>query len=172
MAWRAAWADEVNLCLEQKGLEERIDHRSFVDQGKAEQPTIHEGVVARVLGDKGIVSDRCELNRQIRRDNALLRQLKAEVQRLVEAVRNSITALSKASERLRANMIVFAYQVLHARRMQKQAKQEIHRIAPKLIKYNELVAQIRAKQKEKKALLVKKKDMSFFRRLNSSRSMP
>ena len=90
MAWRAAWADEVNLCLEQKGLEERIDHRSFVDQGKAEQPTIHEGVVARVLGDKGIVSDRCELNRQIRRDNALLRQLKAEVQRLVEAVQYSI----------------------------------------------------------------------------------
>ena len=90
MAWRAAWADEVNLCLEQKGLEECIDHRSFVDQGKAEQPTIHEGVVARVLGDKGIVSDRCELNRQIRRDNALLRQLKAEVQRLVEAVQYSI----------------------------------------------------------------------------------
>ena len=58
--WRAAWADEVNLCLEQKGLDERIDHRSFAEQGKDEQPTIHEGVAARVLEKKGIISDRCE----------------------------------------------------------------------------------------------------------------
>ena len=39
---------------------------------------------------KGIISDRCEMNRQIRRDNALLRQLKAEVQRLMEALKNTI----------------------------------------------------------------------------------
>ena len=37
LIWRAAWADEVNLCLEQKGLEKRIDHRSFADQGKDER---------------------------------------------------------------------------------------------------------------------------------------
>ena len=77
VAWRAAWADEVDLCLEQKGLDTRIDHRSFADQGKDEQPTVHEGVAARAMEKKGIVSDRCELNRQIKRDNALLRQLKA-----------------------------------------------------------------------------------------------
>ena len=99
----------MNLCLEQKGLEERIDHRSFADQGKDEQPTIHEGVAARAMEKKGIVSDRCELNRQIRRDNALLRQIKAEVQKLVKAVQNSIPALAQSMEKLRANMIVFAY---------------------------------------------------------------
>ena len=49
VAWRAAWADEVNLCLEQKGLDARIDHRSFADQGKDVQPTIHEGVAARAM---------------------------------------------------------------------------------------------------------------------------
>ena len=89
--WRAAWANEVNLFLEQKGLNERIDYRGFADQGKDEQPTIHEGVAARALEKKGIVSDRCELNRQIKRDNALLRQIKAEVQRLMEALKNIIT---------------------------------------------------------------------------------
>ena len=98
--WRAAWADEVNLFLEQKGLDERIDHRSLAAQGKDEQPTIHESVAARAMEKKGIVSDRCELNRQIRRDNALLRQLKAKVQRLIEALKNT---MAQALEPFRRN---------------------------------------------------------------------
>ena len=160
--WRAAWADEVNLFLEQKGLDERIDHRSFAEQGKDEQPTIHEGVAARVLEKKGIISDRCELNRQIKQDNALLRRVKAEIQSLMTIAQNTVLAIAQSMEHMRANMIVMAYQLLHARRMRKQIKLEISQIAPKLNKYNELVAQIKATQKEKKALLVKKRDVSLF----------
>ena len=163
VAWRAAWADEVNLCLEQKGLEERIDHRSLADQGKDEQPTIHEGVAARAMEKKGITSDRCELNRQIKRDNALLRQLKAEFQKLVKAVQDSIPALVQAMEKLRANMIVFAYQVLHARHVQNQAHSEIQTFAPLHKKYDELAAKIREKQKEKRALQTKKVDSPLYR---------
>ena len=80
--WRAAWADAVNRCLERSGHEERIDHRSHAERGLDEQPTIHEGVVARALEKKGIISDRCELNRQIKADNALLRELKSLVKKL------------------------------------------------------------------------------------------
>ena len=163
LVWRAAWADEVNLCLEQKGLEERIDHRSFADQGKDEQPTIHEGVAARAMEKKGIVSDRCELNWQIRRDNALLCQLKAEVQKLVKAVQDSIPALAQAMEKLRANMIVFAYQVLHAHHVQKRAQNEIDVFAPLHKKYDELIAKIKEKQKEKRALQVKQVDTPLYR---------
>ena len=57
-------------------MDERIDHRSHADRGLDEQPTIHEGVTARALEKHGIVSDRCELNWQIKADNALLRELK------------------------------------------------------------------------------------------------
>ena len=78
-AWRAVWADVSNRCLERAGHEERIDHRSHADRGLTEQPTIHEGVVARALEKKGIISDRCEINRQIKADNALLRELKKEL---------------------------------------------------------------------------------------------
>ena len=163
LIWRAAWTDEVNRCLEQKGLEERIDHRSFADQGKDEQPTIHEGVAARALEKKGIVSDRCELNRQIRQDNALLRQLKAEMQKLVKAVQNSIPALAQAMEKLRANMIVFPYQVLHARHVQNRAQSEIDVFAPLHKKYDELAAKIKEKQKEKRALQVKQVDTPLYR---------
>ena len=52
--WRAAWADAVNLCLERKGLDERIDHRSHAERGLDEQPAIHEGVTARALRKKDI----------------------------------------------------------------------------------------------------------------------
>lgn len=170
--WRAAWADEVNACLERAGLDERIDHRSFADQGRDEQPTIHEGVIARAMEKKGIVSDRCEINRQIKRDNALLRQLKAEFQKLLEAAKNTIPAIAKAMETLRANMIVMAYQVLYAGKLAKAARSEIKRVTPMHKKYDETVAKIEQKTQEKKALLAKKKDTSFFRpvehvRLNS-----
>ena len=48
-AWRAAWADVTNRCLEHAGREERIDHRSNAARGIDEIPTIHEGVTARAL---------------------------------------------------------------------------------------------------------------------------
>ena len=77
--WRAAWADVTNLYLERAGRAERIDHRSNAARGLDEQPTIHEGVTARALERKGIIADRCEINRQIKADNALLRELKKEL---------------------------------------------------------------------------------------------
>ena len=163
VAWRAAWADEVNLCLEQKGLEERIDHRSFVDQGKAEQPTIHEGLAARAMEKKGIVSDRCELNRQIKRDNALLRQLKAEFQKLMKAVQDSIPALAQAMEKLRANMIVFAYQVVHAKGFITKTRADMEDIVSGFAQYNTVIGQIKQKLEERKTLLAEKKALSPLR---------
>ena len=85
-AWRAAWADMSNRHLERAGREERIDHRSNAARGIDEIPTIHEGVTAQALERKGIISNRCELNRQIKADNALLRELKAEIKKLAALV--------------------------------------------------------------------------------------
>ena len=56
--------------------EERVDHRSHAKRGFDEQPTIHEGVVARSLEKKGIISDHCELNRQIKERRTLLEEKK------------------------------------------------------------------------------------------------
>ena len=72
----------TNRYLEHAGREERIDHRSNAARGLDEIPTIHEGVTAQALERKGIISDRCELNRQIKADNALLRELKAAARKL------------------------------------------------------------------------------------------
>lgn len=59
----------------------------------------------------GIVSDRCEINRQIKADNALLRELKAKVKKLAAAVKTSIPELANALESLRENMIVLMYRI-------------------------------------------------------------
>ena len=96
LKWREAWAETVNWHLEQSGHDERIDHRSFADQGKDEQPTIHEGAAARIVEKKGGVSERCEINRQIRADNKLLRELKALVKKLAESAREAVTALARS----------------------------------------------------------------------------
>ena len=89
-AWRAAWADVSNRYLERAGREERIDHRSNAARGLDEIPTIHEGVAAQALERKGIISDRCELNRQIKADNALLRELKAEIKKLAAMIARTV----------------------------------------------------------------------------------
>lgn len=113
VAWRTAWADVANLYLECAGREECIGHRSNAARGLDEQPTIHEGVTARALEQKGILSNRCELNRQIKADNTLLRKLKATVKKLAQTVKNTIPAIAEAMGRLRENMIIFRYHLRH-----------------------------------------------------------
>ena len=161
-AWRAAWADVSNLYLERAGREERIDHRSNAARGLDEIPTIHEGVTAQALERKGIISDRCEINRQIKADNALLRELKAAVRKLGQTVKNTIPAIAEAMEKLRANMIVFRYQLRHIGRGRQRMKDYIHAVQPKLVRYTELVQVIRSKSKERKSLLAEKKETPFY----------
>ena len=160
--WRKAWADVSNRHLERAGREERIDHRSNAARGLDELPTIHEGVTAQALERKGIVSDRCELNRQIKADNALLRELKTAVKNLGQAVKNTLPAIAEAMEKLRANMIVFRYQLRHIGRGRQRTKDYIHAVQPKLVRYTELVQEIRSKSKERKSLLAEKKEMPFY----------
>ena len=162
LVWRATWADVSNRYLERAGREERIDHRSNAARGLDEQPTIHEGVTAQALERKGVIADRCEINRQIRADNALLRELKAAARTLAQAVKNTLPSIAEAMEKLRANMIVFHYQLRHIGRGRQRMKDYIHAVQPKLVRYTELVQEIRSKSKERKSLLAEKKEMPFY----------
>ena len=160
--WRAAWADVSNRYLERAGQEERIDHRSNAARGIDEIPTIHEGVTAQALERKGIISDRCEINRQIKADNALLRELKAAVKKLGQAVKNTIPVIAEAMEKLLANMIVLHYQLRHIGLGKQRMKEYIHAVQPKLVRYTELVQEIQGKSKERKSLLAEKKETPFY----------
>jgi len=160
--WRKTWADVTNRYLEQYGHEERIDHRSHADRGLTEQPTIHEGVVARALEKKGIISDRCEINRQIKADNALLRELKATVKKLKQAVKNSVPAIAEAMEKLRGSMLIFSYQLRHIGVGKYNIGKRVKSVKPELERYTGLVQQIKAKSKERKNLLAEKKETPFY----------
>ena len=151
--WREAWAEYVNRFLEQAGLEERIDHRSFADQGRDEQPTIHEGVAARAMEKKGFVSDRCELNRQIKRDNALLKSLKTAITKLTDSLKRSIPAVADLLESIRARLLVLRYSATHARVHKERAEEYLKKARPVFANYSELISAMQAKAKERKALL-------------------
>ena len=159
-AWREAWADVSNRYLERAGREERIDHRSNAARGLDEQPTIHEGVTARALERKGMIADRCEINRQIRADNALLRELKAAVKKLGQAVKNTLPAIAEAMENLRKNLLLFCYQLGYLRKGKERLNTSLNTLRPALTQYNQLAKDIRDKAKERRSLLSEKKALS------------
>ena len=61
---------------------------------------------------QGIKADRCELNRQIRADNKLLRELKAQLAKLSKVVENTVGHIAETLERLRSSLIMLQYRLL------------------------------------------------------------
>ena len=161
-AWRAAWADVSNRCLERAGQEERIDHRSNAARGLDEIPTIHEGVAAQALERKGIISDRCEINRQIKADNALLRELKAEIKKLAALVARTVPAIAEGLEKLRSRVLIFCYQLSYIRSGKSHIQKSLAVWKPELERYTGLVQQLKEKSKERKALVAEKKELPIY----------
>ena len=162
-AWREAWADASNRYLERAGREERIDHRSNAARGLDEIPTIHEGVTVQALERKGIVSDRCEMNRQIRADNALLRELKAEIKKLAALVARTVPAIAEGLEKLRSRVLIFCYQLSHIRNGKSHIQKSLTVWKPEMERYAGLVQQIKKKSKERKSLVAEKKELPVYR---------
>ncbi len=157
VAWRKVWADTTNTHLERAGADARIDHRSHAERGLDEQPTIHEGVVARAMEKKGIIADRCVINRQIKADNALLGELKATVKKLMQAAKNTLPAMAEKMETLRQNMIIFRYQLLHIATGKSKMNKRLSVLRPELERYLRLVKQIKDKIKQRNLLLDERK---------------
>ena len=82
--WRQAWADLCNQKFAEKELDCRIDHRSFERQGVEQIPTQHEGPTVRAMEAKGIRTDKGDLNRWIRKTNAMLREAKQKIAALID----------------------------------------------------------------------------------------
>ena len=161
--WRKEWADVTNRYLERAGREERIVHRSNAARGLDEIPTIHEGVAAQALERKGIISDRCEINRQIKADSALLRELKAEVKKLAALVSRTVPAIAEGLEKLRSRVLIFCYQLRHIGVGKYNLGNRVKAVKPELERYAGLVQQIKEKSEERKKLLAEKKKTQFYR---------
>ena len=93
--WRQAWAEMCNAKFAEKGLDCRIDHRSFERQGVEQIPTQHEGPTVRAMEAKGIRTDKGDLNRFIRKTNALLREAKEKIAALIGWLKDVKAELAK-----------------------------------------------------------------------------
>ena len=161
LIWRKNWADINNLYLERKNIDERIDHRSHKERGIDEHPTIHEGVTARIIEQKGGTSERCEINRQIKADNKLLRELKESVKKLAQAVIDTLPKLADTLETIRKNIMIAAYHMLHSRYRKEAVGDKIKTTADNIQKYENTLSRLKAKVKDKKATAEQKKTTSF-----------
>lgn len=157
LLWREAWADTVNRHLERMGETARIDHRSHAARGLPELPTVHEGITARIMERKGHTADRCEMNRQIKADNAFLRELRRQMERITKAVLDTIPAIAKALEALRQKLLMLQYQVLHYRSAAWQAAEDLRDVKLDLTRFDTLTTEIKTKITEQRTLTNEKK---------------
>ena len=67
--WREAWAAHVNERMAKLGLEGRIDHRSYADQGIALEPQHKIGPAGMRRLDRGEDAERADDHRRIAREN-------------------------------------------------------------------------------------------------------
>lgn len=93
--WRQAWAELCNARFAEKGLDVRIDHHSFDRQGVEQIPTQHEGPTVRAMEAKGIRTDKGDLNRWIRKTNAMLREAKQKIAALIDWLKAVKAELSR-----------------------------------------------------------------------------
>ena len=149
-----------NRYLERAGCEERIDHRSNAARGLDEIPTIHEGAAAQALERKGIISDRCEINREIREQNKLIRAIRDEITKLKNTIMTSIPALAKALETAREGILLLRYSWLYNTGAAENLENNIRLIRPDYERFLTIRKLLREKSKQKKALTAELKALS------------
>lgn len=157
LTWRKSWEVIVNEEQERHGISDRVDCRSHAARGLTEQPTVHEGYHARKLESMGFIADRCELNRQIKADNQLLRELKKQVKKLVKAVKDSIPSIATALEGLRDHMVLLQYQLIVNSSQQDSLQSQKSLLSGILKEYQEVRDEIKAKNAERKSLITEQK---------------
>ncbi len=97
--WREGWAEAANHHLELAGEEARIDYRSLEEQGVDRQPTVHMGVAAMEMEQRGVETRRGNINRLVHAANqelsALVDQLKELGDRLGTRAKDSVAGLQE-----------------------------------------------------------------------------
>ena len=87
--WRAK--SKKKYILDENGIQDKVDHRSYQRQGIEQIPTIHLGVSATQMEKKGIATDRGNINREIKHQNMILK----EISRRIKALLNWIRGIGK-----------------------------------------------------------------------------
>lgn len=119
---RRAWAEMCNAKFEEKGLDCRIDHRSYERQGIEQVPTVHEGPHVRQMEARGIETDKGKLNRWIRSIRRTFTDIKAMITELKEALNGIKAEMSKFDAENIATLLNAYYDKRNARACSKKAR--------------------------------------------------
>ena len=79
---------DIDKYLEENSIQEKVDHRSYQRQGIEQIPTIHLGVSATQMEKKGIATDRGNINREIKHQNMILREISRRIKALMRWIRS------------------------------------------------------------------------------------
>ena len=90
--------------LDENGIQDKVDHRSYQRQGIKQIPTIHLGVSATQMEKKGIATDRGNINREIKHQNMILREISRRIKALLSWIRRIGKEEKTESENIKSNL--------------------------------------------------------------------
>ncbi len=101
--WRAKSKKEY--ILDENGIQDKVDHRSYQRQGIEQIPTIHLGVSATQMEKKGIATDRGNINREIKHQNMILREISRRIKALLSWIRGIGKEEKTESENIKSTLL-------------------------------------------------------------------
>ena len=123
---RETWADLANQALERAGYREKIDHRSYADQGNGLQATIHEGTKVTQLRRQGINTEISRFNDNVKQQNT--QQLHQEKQQKESVLQRGLNRVEQGFEQWQKNQEAKRLE-LERQQQLKQQQEQIMKVA-------------------------------------------
>ena len=123
---RETWADLANTALERAGYREKIDRRSYADQGNGLQATIHEGTKVTQLRRQGINTEISRFNDNVKQQNT--QQLHQEKQQKESVLQRGLNRVEQGFEQWQKNQEAKRLE-LERQQQLKQQQEQIMKVA-------------------------------------------
>lgn len=106
------------------------------------------------------MSDRCELNRQIRQDNRLIRELKALIKKLSVPVKEAVLNLARKLETARANIIQRYYHITYNRTAKQNMTDKLKKMETRFGDYKKIHTRKIQERRKLKSMIEEKNSLS------------
>lgn len=120
---RATWANLANHALEYAGYGERIDHRSYAEQGNDLQATIHEGSKVTQMRRKGIDTEISRFNDTIKQQNS--QQLQYQQQHKEKTLEQGFNRVEQGFEQWKKDQEAKRLELEHKKQLKLQQEQTV-----------------------------------------------
>ena len=127
---RETWANLANFALEKAGIQEKIDHRSYADQGNGLQATIHEGTKVTQLRRQGIDTEISRFNDHIKQQN--FKYLNQQELTKESTIKNGLNRVDQGFEQWQKNQEAKRLELEQQKLEQQRIEQANQKASPNL----------------------------------------